>query len=456
MTEISTVSEKREERAAKRGASARALLRWLAMCVCCATSACALVPAASNSAAMTQRVIAHPDRMIVLAVANPPETLMLRAGSTSHGYGAASGYATGDGARANVTALAEQYGLREVSAWPIPSLNVDCAMLEIVGDAPRETVVAKLAADPRVNLAEPLQTYHTLGDAPPKPTAYADLQQGLREIGADAAQKLARGDEVRIAVIDTGVDTTHPELRDRIANTHNFVDDDWDQFNRDRHGTEVAGIIAADRGSAASDQASGIEGVAPRAKIIALKACWEQDGNGRSAVCHTFTLAEALQAALEDHAQIVNLSLGGPPDPLLSELVALLVKKGVVVVGAVQPSGDMNAFPVNVPGVIAVASAGKSGDAAIEADARVLYAPGKNVLTLTPGGHYDFQSGSSFATAYVSGTAALLVGLQPRFNSYKVAALLDQTSGPTQWHARVINVCRAMATLSRPCVEAGR
>jgi hypothetical protein len=411
--------------------------------------ACARNP---DTVVATQQMKAHPERMIVLAVANPPESLMLRAGTTAGGYGAASGYSPGGSARATVVALAKQYGLREVSAWPIPSLKVHCAMLEIVGATPREEVLAKLSIDPRVRLVQPLQTFDLLGEQQDK-RGYTDLQQGFLEIGAAAAQNVARGDAVRIAVVDTGIDTTHPDLRGRIATTRNFVDEDWAQFNRDRHGTGVAGVIAADQDGGSNNEVTGIEGVAPRAKLIAIKACWQSDDRSGPSVCNSFTLAEAIQAALEAHAQIINLSLGGPADPLLTELIELSVKKGVIVVGAVLPNGDLTAFPVGVRGVIAVESASATSVAATSPSAQVLYAPGRDILTLTPGGHYDFASGSSFAAAHVTGTIALLLELQPQLDARTIEVLLDQTSAPTLRHARVINACRAIATLHHACAD---
>lgn len=440
---------------AGRGTMARALLRGLSMWMVCVLSACALVPASPDPAVAAEQMKARPERMIVLAVANPPETLTLRAGSTGAGYGAPGGYAAGGSARAMVAALARQYRLREVAAWPIPSLKIHCVMLEIADDATRDTVLAQLAADPRVHLAQPLQTFDLLNGQPGN-DSYAELQQGFREIGANAAQKVTQGDAVRVAVIDTGVDTMHPELNGRIATTRNFVDENWNQFNRDLHGTEVAGVIAANRADATGKEANGMEGVAPHAKLIAIKACWQSSTAGDPSVCNSFTLAEAIQAALGAHAQIINLSLGGPADPLLTELVKVSVRKGVIVVGAVLPNGDLKAFPVGVPGVIAVESASTNGDVAAAAAEHVLYAPGKDILTLTPGGHYDFASGSSFATAHVTGTIALLLGLQSQLDASSIRTLLDQTSGPTRNHPRVINACRALAALHRDCVDAAR
>lgn len=425
----------------------------LAISMLLEASGCALFPAKPDPFIAAQQMKTRPERMIVLAVVNPPETLMLRAGTTAAGYGAAAGYVPGGSARAEIATLAAQYRLRIVSSWPIPSLKVHCAMLEIAGDAKRDELLARLSTDPRVRLAQPLQTFELLADAA-RSRDYADLQQSFREIGADAAHQVARGDAVRVAVIDTGLDTMHPDLSGRVVAIRNFVDEDWDQFNRDLHGTAVAGVIAASREGGSGVKPSGIEGVSPHAKLIAVKACWQSSKRGGRSVCNSFTLAEAIQAALETHAQIINLSLGGPADPLLKELIELSVKKGVIVVGAVLPDGDMKAFPVGVPGVIAVDSARAPGSAAANPNAAtVLFAPGRDILTLTPGGHYDFVSGSSFAAANVTGTIALLLGLQPSLDAQSIGTLLDQTSGPTPQHVRVINACRAITALRRPCPD---
>ncbi|MEQ5841873.1 S8 family serine peptidase [Paraburkholderia acidicola] len=428
-----------------------ALLRLLALCIAFAISSCVVVPHAPDPATVAREMDAHPERMIVLVVANPPETLTARAGTTAAGYIlGGGGYSAGGSALAQVSALAKDYGLKEISAWPIPSLKVHCAVLEIIGDTSREKVLAELSADSRVRLAQPLQTFNLLGTTTGR-DGYADLQQGFREIDAGAAHRVALGDSVRVALIDTGVDTSHPGLRDRIASAQNFVDDDWTQFNRDLHGTEVAGVIAADRAIDADGKGSAIEGVAPHARLIAIKACWQSGIHGGPSVCNSFTLAKAIQAALDAHAQIMNLSLGGPSDPLLTELVELSIKKGVIVVGAVLPGEDLKAFPVGVHGVIAVESARSAGDPTTHRIGQILYAPGTDILTLSPGGHYDFASGSSLAVAHVTGTVALLLELQPELDAHAIGSLLDRTSGPTKQHDRIINACRALAGIQRPC-----
>ncbi|WP_107314159.1 S8 family peptidase [Burkholderia metallica] len=418
----------------------RILLVAFILSAACALTNCVLVARERNPALAMQEMQTRLENMIVLAVAKPAESLALNAGSTMGGYAARESYTAASSARAALVAIAAQYGLRDVTSWPIPALGVHCAVFEVVDGTPSEQMMARLAADARVRLVEPLQTFHGLAESETAPR-YGDLQHAPREIGADAAQRITLGNGVRIALIDTGVDTEHPDLRGRIAAARNFVDDDWRQFNQDVHGTEVGGIIAA------GGMPGRVSGVAPRSNLIVLKACWQQRGGGTA--CNSLTLAKAIQAAIDARTQIVNLSLGGPPDPLLTALIQVALKRGMVVVGAVMPNGDLKGFPVGVPGVIAVDTAPASNDSSVGRVPAVLYAPGRDILTLTPGGHYDFVSGSSFATAHVTGAAALLVGVARNIDAAMLHNLLDRTSGTSRRYSRVINACRALAALDR-------
>ncbi|MBN3782142.1 S8 family serine peptidase [Burkholderia sp. Ac-20345] len=423
----------------------RFLLFVLSICAIGLLANCTLVEREPDPVVAARQMRTHPERMIVLAVENPTESITLRAGSTMGGYVAHGGYSAGGSARAMLTAITAQYELRNLTTWPIPALNIHCAVLEIMDGTPREMMMAKLSDDPRVRLVEPLQMFEGLAE-PYQASRVADLQRAPREIGADAVHRTTLGDTVRIALIDTGVDTEHRDLRGRIVTTRNFVDDDWQQFNRDIHGTEVAGIIAA---NGTGDASGDVVGIAPRAKLIVFKACWQQRGLG--AVCNSLTLAKALQGAIDARAQIINLSLGGPPDPLLSALIRVALKLGIVVVGAVMPNGDLKSFPVGVSGVIAVDVAKAGNEVPAKLMSSVLYAPGRDVLTLTPGSHYDFVSGSSFAAAHVTGTVALLVGFAQNLDTAVLRSLLEDTSGPSRNYARVINACRAIAALDGGC-----
>jgi hypothetical protein len=380
-----------------------------------------------------------PDRRIVLTVANPHPLLANRAGSTLRGYSAASDYEVGEIAEATIQGLEHDYGLRPLRAWPIAPLKVDCVVFEVPPGPSLPAVLMQLQHDPRVRLVQPLQTFSTLESSYNDP--YYSLQRGFAQIHAAEAQQHSTGEGVRIAVIDTGVDVSHPDLSGRILDRHNFVDNDAGQFLRDRHGTEVTGIIAA-----VANNHEGIVGVAPGARVLALKACWQPSTSGTQAQCNSFTLAQALDAAIRERAQIINLSLGGPPDPLLAQLLAYGIDHGAIVVGAVPANGQLDGFPLGVPGVLAVDSFGRHA-----ASARVLHAPGSDVLTLTPQGHYDFASGSSLAAAHISGVIALLLGANPHLDPSSIGTLLSRASmqeDPTQPAAVMVDACAAMDILN--------
>lgn len=396
-------------------------------------AACAAVPGGADPAAPRMR--GAPGEMILLTVANPAQPQLAHAGSTPHGYDSMPLYAAGGDALATVAAIERRYGLSEVAAWPIAPLQVHCVALQLPPGVPREEMLARLARDPRVALAQPLQTFATLAAGYNDP--YVGLQRGFARIDAADAQRWSLGEGVRVAVIDTGMDSAHPDLQGRVEVQRNFVDDDAQQFGADRHGTEVAGVIAAD-----ANNREGIVGIAPGVRIFALKACWQLQPRSDGAQCNSFTLAQALTIAIESGARVINLSLGGPADPLLQQLVAYAVKRGIVVVGAVPPDGRVDGFPVGVPGVIAVDSIERPS-----ASAAVLHAPGREVLTLTPGGHYDFISGSSLAAAHVSGAVALLLAVNARLDAAAISGLLSRSSVAEGGGVAAINVCAALALL---------
>jgi hypothetical protein len=378
----------------------------------------------------------NPDDFIVVAVRNDPSPVASRAGSTPRGYDVAATYAVSSEALALVKAIAHDYQLSEVAGWPISAMHVHCVIFRRPQDVDRADLLARLAHDPRVKLAQPLNTFQTSTAAFNDP--YAKLQVSLDAMDVAEAHRWSEGEGVRVAVIDTGVDTTHPDLKGRVVVRRNFVDDDMERFKRDLHGTEVTGVIAA-----AANNGEGIVGIAPAASILAFKACWQAESG--TAVCNSFTLAQALVAAEDAHADIVNLSLTGPPDPLLSELVAHGLARGMIYVGSIPPNGRRDGFPVGVGGVIAA-----NVSAPDARPSSVLYAPGSNVLTLTPGGHYDFASGSSLAAAHVTGALALLMAVHARFSAAELDQILSRTSRPVASSAGLIDsidACDALATV---------
>jgi subtilisin family serine protease len=412
--------------------------RWLLLAaVGVLISACSGGPSVRiDSRALGNQITESPERYIIAAVDNEPSTYVAHAGGTPRGYDGVADYGPSAHARSVMSQIEREYGLKEVSAWPIEPLHMHCAVLEVPAGKDRNTLLAALSHDKRVKLTQPLQTFATrTGYNDP----YVGLQRGFEQMNVAEAHPMSRGEGVKIAVIDTGADVQHPDLRGSIAGAANFVDADDVQFRRDRHGTEVAGVIAA-----VANNREGIVGVAPGARLLIFKACWQAKSDADAALCNSFTLARALTAAFDAHAQVVNLSLAGPDDPLLGDLIREGLRRGVLFVGAAEDADGL----MHRAGVIEVASSETHS-----AMSSVLYAPGREILTLLPGGHYDFASGSSIATAQVSGVVALMLAKDPSLTAQAAYRVLRDTSAATAvassaGHSKGIDACAAVVTVS--------
>ncbi len=415
----------------------KAFVALLALALAGCAAGAPLAPAATLPA----EALAAPVRYIVLTVRNPAVAPPTHAASTAHGYDSVGPYLAGSSARRESEAIAADFHLQPAASWPIALLGVHCLVYAVPPDADAEVLLARLARDPRVESAQPLFSFATLASTYNDP--YAQLQRNVAQMSIAQAHGLSRGGGVRVAVIDTGVDVGHPDLPAHGTSVRNFVDTDGSAFRADAHGTAVAGVIAA-----VPNNGIGIVGVAPDAQLLAYKACW-RTAAGIAAVCNTFTLAQALAAAIEARADIINLSLAGPSDPLLTRLVKRGLARGAIVVGAVPADGLRRSFPTDIDGVLAVD--------AIEAGHHftgTIAAPGRDILSLAPDGHYDFYSGSSLATAEVSGLVALLRAERPHLTGREAAALLVGVPGAAGI-GDVPNACTALAALTHrpPCRE---
>jgi subtilisin family serine protease len=342
-------------------------------------------------------------------------------------------------------ALANEYGLVEVGNFPLDSVQLECVVFQVVGDTPLPELIERLNGDPRVALAQGNQVFRELSSRD------GSLSYGASLIHADAAQRTKTGKGITVAVIDTGVSTEHPGLRGRIVESHNFVEGGEQTFERDLHGTAVAGVIAAQR-----DDRVGMLGIAPDAGILALKACWYSAADAK-AVCSSWTLAKAVDFAIKAGAQVLNLSLSGPPDALLERLIEKAQQRGMVVVAAAAESADAPGFPASMAQVIAVVASDSRGAVQLPAwtdRTFVMVAPGVDVLTTVPASGYDFLSGSSFAAAHVSGVVALLREVDPQLDARAALDLLKSTArappgaGPDiARHAGLVDACAALGRL---------
>jgi len=308
-------------------------------------------------------------------------------GNYAAGYSDAAGNAT---RRRIAAALARSNGLSNVASWPLPILGLDCYIMDVPAPRRADDVAVELARDPRVEWAQPMNTFRALGHDDP---LFA-MQPAARRWHLDELHAVASGSEVRIAVVDSSVESTHPDLAGQIAARANLLGDRREQA--ETHGTAVAGIIAA-----RADNQVGIVGVAPRARLLALRACWQAAVD--ETLCTSLSLAIALHTAIDQGAQVINLSLGGPADRLIGQLVRSALERGIDVVAAGDRKAARGGFPADVPGVVAVVD-----DDAGAVPAGMVGAPGTDVATTLPGARWGVVSGASYAAAHVSGLLAVM------------------------------------------------
>jgi hypothetical protein len=357
-------------------------------------------------------------------------------------YGGRYNDDSGRGARRRTAAdLARAHGLTLVEDWPMPVLGVDCYVMRYADSANAEQVLAALARDPRVAWAQQVALYDGMGEpaAIPAPQARASVhadsdalyptQPSAKLWHLAELHRVTTGRNISVAVIDSGVDASHPDLARQLSVNENFVG--AGPAPAELHGTAVAGIIAARAGN------GGIIGVAPDARLMALRACWQQPD--RATRCSSFTLGKAINYAILHGAKVINLSLSGPPDRLLERLTDVALERGITVVGAIDPQASGATFPASHAGVLAVAAL-----SAMPARG-VLLAPGRDIPTTAPGARWQFVNGSSYAAAHVSGMAALLAQLQPDASPARLRTLLSPADSA---NAGTIDACHSIARLT--------
>ncbi|MFD1706332.1 S8 family peptidase [Siminovitchia sediminis] len=237
-----------------------------------------------------------------------------------------------------------------------------------------------------------------------------EVPKGIELIQAPKIWEETKGKGVIVAVLDTGCDIDHPDLKDRIVGGRNFTDDDggnpeiYKDYNG--HGTHVAGTIAA------SENQLGVVGVAPEASLLILKVL-NRNGSGQ----HHWII-DAIHYAIEQNADIISMSLGGPDDnPKLHEAIKKAVDHNILVVCAAGNEGDGMettdefAFPGRYNEVICVGAVNLerlTSDFTNSHDRVDLVAPGEEILSTFINGKYAKLSGTSMATPHVTGALALI------------------------------------------------
>jgi subtilisin family serine protease len=327
--------------------------------------------------------------------------------------------------RADIRAGAD---VRYVEPLPLPRTEVVAAPRGELREALRE-----LNADPDVAYAEPDRLVHAGSD-----DEHFNLLWGLENLGdtlfggvqaepdADMdvpeAWTLSTGKGRTVAVLDTGVDDSHPDLAGRVLPGYDWVDDDFDADDEGEsgHGTHVAGILAATK-----DNQIGVAGVAPKARILPLRVI-EENGSGRVS-----DIIKAYDFAAKLRVRVVNASFGAPGF-MQAEYDAIARHPTTVFVAGAGNSGTAMDDPAaadpqnddeypcayNLPNIVCVGASqpddeplSSSNHGAQSVD---VFAPGYEIHSTVPGDDYAAKSGTSMATAYVSGAAALLLARNPK------------------------------------------
>jgi subtilisin family serine protease len=382
--------------------------------------ACLLAWAAAAGAATA---VPEPPHQVLVLVRMPPPHYRPD-GSYAGTYGDA---ATRSAGRRAAASLARSYGLRVGLDWPMAALGLDCYVMDVPAHLQPAQVASRLSHEPGVEWAQAMNVFHALAHDDP-----LFLQQpAALPWHLDEVHQSLTGRGVRVAVIDSGVQADHPDLAGQLAER---IDVTGRADAAELHGTAVAGVIAA-----RADNHVGIAGVAPHARLVALRACWE--ASAADTVCSSLSLALALSAALERHAQVINLSLGGPPDQLVQRLIQAAQARGVVVVAARNGAAPGGGFPAALPGVVAVAD-----KAPVTAGA--LVAPGTDILSTLPVSRWGIVSGSSYAAAHVSGLAALAIEARSRHAALRAPGGPEFVTAPD---GRV-DACATLQRAAQSCV----
>ena len=315
-----------------------------------------------------------------------------------------------------VDALQRRFNLIRIESEPFQLTNSTLYRWRIPDRRSVPTVVRALEGDRLVASAQPnylftLQQSEARSEGDP-------AQYELAKLHLLQAHTLAKGDNILVAVIDSGVDITHPELAGSIAGV---LDTGKVPAPAHKHGTAVAGLVAAH---------GKLMGAAPGAKLLAVHAFDPKDAGAEGT---TFNILKGIDWAAAHGARIINMSFAGPADPAIHRLLEAARKKGIVLVAACGNAGANSPplYPAADPNVIAV-SATDAEDKLFEQSNRgrhiAIAAPGAQILVAAPESGYDVSSGTSYSAAEVSGIVALMLQRKPDLTPEQVRNILQVTA----------------------------
>lgn len=316
--------------------------------------------------------------------------------------------------------IIEQYQLDVIEEFPLTSLTQSVTVFQTQIESSQ--LLNELKQLKGVIGAQPDYIYRTTATAQ---STFSDLEplQDLQILSGlidfKRLHQQMTGKDSRLAIIDSGVDTSHPDLFDAKITTENMILNE--NYQPEIHGTAITGIIAAQQNSV------GIIGLAPQTNILALRACRQLQSGSSDSECFSSSFAKALDRANDQQVQITNFSFGTPAtDPVISHLLNQSHDQGMLLLASAGNDQRQQAlsFPSSHPHVLSVA--GIDGDQFFPSEqlaqqANIL-APSEQIFSTFPGGKHNFLNGTSMSSAIVAGIMSLAIQnrtpaeINPKFN----------------------------------------
>jgi subtilisin family serine protease len=344
---------------------------------------------------------------------------------------------------AAIAEIARRHGLVEVETRSLALIGVSLRLWRIPDRRDVATVTRELGTESALSRAQPNYLYRPVEDSS---EAAAPEQYSLAKLHVDVSL-LTSGASVRVAVIDTAIDESHPDLAGVVEEKFDAI---GGKAKNLEHGTSIAGAIAG-RGR--------VRGVAPNVRILSARA-FDSDGAG-GAIGSSETICESLEWAFERKARVVNMSFAGPSDPLLHDAIASAYAKGMTLVGAAGNAGPKS--PPLYPGaddkVIAITATDaddKRYDMANVGGYIAASAPGVDVVLPAPAGGYAMETGTSVSAALVSGVVALMLEHRPAMTPADVRKLITSTASPLGGAGHAAEFGAGLVDAERAVKAAGR
>jgi hypothetical protein len=340
---------------------------------------------------------------------------------------------------AAIDQLARQFNLTQLESQNLPSINRTIYRFRINSRRPVGDIIGTLEDNRLVTRVQPNYIFTLQEDAPKlgaQLQSYAS-QYVLAKLQVEQAHHMATGKSILIALIDSEIDASNPDLDATIVKSFDGL---GGEDKPHTHGTAMAGAIAAHH---------KLMGIAPEAQLLAARAFDDsRDSKGTS-----MAIYKSLKWAEDNGARVVNMSFAGPADPTMHELLTAEYGKGMVLIAAAGNAGPTSPplYPAADPSVIAVTATDSSDGLFTMANRGsyiVVAAPGVDIIALAPEQALQITTGTSVATAHVSGLVALLLESKPSLTPADIRKMLSQTAKPLGFGAGLVNAYRAVSSLN--------